>query len=87
MSGTRIGEYPVCIGIDVHKRYSYAAVVDELGEIKEEMRIENTKESLEQFASKYKGARVVIEATNNWPCFIILGISPPPYNPYQPTSQ
>jgi len=43
VSGTRIGEYPVCIGIDVHKSYSYAAVVDELGEIKEEVRIENTK--------------------------------------------
>ena len=66
MSGTRIGEYPVCIGLDVHKNYSYAAVVDELGEIKEEVRIENTKESLEQFASKYKGAKAVIEATNNY---------------------
>jgi len=35
-------------------RYSYAAVVDELGEIKEEIRIENTKQSLEQFAVKYQ---------------------------------
>jgi len=52
--------------LDVHKNYSYAAVVDELGEIKEEVRIENTKESLEQFASKYKGAKAVIEATNNY---------------------
>ncbi|WP_456467959.1 IS110 family RNA-guided transposase [Archaeoglobus sp.] len=52
--------------MDVHKNYSYAAVVDELGEIKEEVRIENTKESLEQFASKYKGAKAVIEATNNY---------------------
>ena len=40
VSGTRIGEYPVCIGLDVHKNYSYAAVVDELGEIKEEVRME-----------------------------------------------
>jgi len=46
----RIGEYPVCIGIDVHKKYSYVAIVDETGEIVEEMRIENTKESLEQFS-------------------------------------
>jgi len=62
----RIGEYPVCIGIDVHKKYSYVAIVDETGEIVEEMRIENTKQSLEQFASKYKGAKAVIEATGNY---------------------
>jgi transposase len=62
----RIGEYPVCIGIDIHKKYSYAAVVDETGEIIEETRIANTKESLEQFASKYQGAKAVIEATSNY---------------------
>jgi len=62
----RIGDYPVCIGLDVHKKYSYAAVVDELGEVKEEVRIENTKQSLEQFASKYQGAEAVIEATGNY---------------------
>ena len=56
----------VCIGLDIHKKYSYAAVVDELGEIKEEVRIENTKQSLEQFVSKYKGAKAVIEATGNY---------------------
>ncbi len=56
----------VCIGLDVHKRYSYAAVVDETGEIIEETRVENTRESLELFASKYKGARAVIEATGNY---------------------
>jgi len=61
----RIGGYPVCIGLDVHKRYSYVAVVDELGEIVEEKRIENTKESLQKFASKYK-AKAVIEATSNY---------------------
>ena len=66
MSGTRIGEYPVCIGIDVHKRYSYVAVVDESGKVKEEMRIENSRESLERFASKYEGAKAVIEATGNY---------------------
>ena len=41
-------------------------MVDESGKIKEETRIENTKESLEQFASKYKGAKAVIEATGNY---------------------
>ena len=66
MQEARIGEYPVCIGLDVHKKYSYAAVVDDLGEIVEEVRIENTKQSLEQFASKYKGAKAVIEATGNY---------------------
>lgn len=66
MLEARIGEYPVCIGLDVHKRYSYAAIVDDLGEIIEEVRIENTKQSLEQFAMKYKGAKAVIEATGNY---------------------
>ena len=66
MLEARIGEYPVCIGIDVHKKYSYVAIVDETGEIVEEMRIENTKQSLEQFASKYKGAKAVIEVTGNY---------------------
>ena len=28
--------------------------------------MENTKQSLEQFASKYKGAKAVIEATSNY---------------------
>jgi len=37
-----------------------------LGEIKEEAKIENTKESLEQFAMKYQGAKAVIEATGNY---------------------
>jgi len=50
----------------VHKRYSYAAVVDETGEIIEETRVENTRENLERFASKYKGAKAVIEATGNY---------------------
>ncbi len=66
MVEARIGEYPVCIGLDVHKRYSYAAIVDDLGEIIEEVRIENTKQSLEQLAMKYKGAKAVIEATGNY---------------------
>jgi len=55
----------VFIGLDVNKRYSYAAVVDETGEIIEETR-ENNRESLERFALKYKGAKAVIEATGNY---------------------
>jgi len=49
----------VCIGLDIHKKHSYAAVVDESGKIVEETRIKNTKETLEQFASKYRGAKAV----------------------------
>lgn len=52
--------------MDIHKKYSYAAVVDETGEIIEERRVENSRESLEKFASKYKGAKAVIEATSNY---------------------
>lgn len=42
---------------------SSVAVVNELGEVKEEIRIENTRESLEHLAQKYKGAKAVMEAT------------------------
>ncbi len=49
MVEARIGDYPVCIGIDVHKKCSQVAVIDESGVINEETRIENTKESLGQF--------------------------------------
>ena len=65
MSGTRIGA--CCLHrIGYTQKVFVCSVLDETGEIKEETRIANTKESLEQFASKYIGAKAVIEATSNY---------------------
>jgi len=47
---TRIGEYPsYYVGIDLHKRYSYVVVLNEVGEVVEEGKIPNEK--LEEFAN------------------------------------
>ena len=39
----RIGEYPYFVGIDLHKRYSYVAVLNEIGEVvkREKFRTKN----------------------------------------------
>jgi|GEM_PF-1618453 len=61
----RIGEYPsYYIGIDLHKKYSYVAVLNEVGEVIEERKVPN--EELEKFASKYQGCKAVIESTGSY---------------------
>ena len=52
------------LGIDVHKRYAQVAVIDEAGEIVEEVRVENA--NLDEFAQQYAGAEAAIEATSNY---------------------
>jgi transposase len=52
------------IGIDIHKRYAQVAVMDETGEIVEEVRVENA--NLDEFAQRYAGADAAIEATSNY---------------------
>ena len=52
------------IGIDVHKRYSQIAVLDENGEIVEEVRVENA--NLDDFAQQYAGSKAALEATSNY---------------------
>ncbi len=52
------------IGIDVHKRYSQIAVLDQNGEIVEEVRVENA--NLDDFAQQYAGAEAALEATSNY---------------------
>lgn len=66
MFEARIGEYPVYIGMDVHKNFSQAIVVNGEGEVLEELRVENTREELEGFALKYSGSKAVMEATGNY---------------------
>jgi transposase len=52
------------LGIDVHKRYAQVAVMDDAGEIVEEVRVENA--TLDELAQRYAGAEAVIEATSNY---------------------
>ena len=52
------------IGIDVYKRYSQIAVLDQNGEIVEEVRVENA--NLDEFAQQYAGSEAALEATSNY---------------------
>ena len=52
------------IGIDVHKRDSYIAVLNDDGAVVEEVRVENA--NLDDFAQAYPKAKAVIEATGNY---------------------
>jgi len=51
------------LGIDVHKRYAQVAVMNEAGEIVEEVRVENA--NLDDLAQRYAGAQAALEATSN----------------------
>jgi transposase len=52
------------LGIDVHKRYAQVAVMDEAGELVEEVRVENA--NLFDLAQRYAGAEAALEATSNY---------------------
>jgi transposase len=52
------------LGIDIHKRYAQVAVMDDSGEIVEEIRVENA--NLDNLAQRYAGADAAIEATSNY---------------------
>ena len=52
------------LGIDVHKRDSYIAVLNDDGAVVEEVRFANA--DLDDFAQAYPNAKAVIEATGNY---------------------
>ena len=52
------------LGLYSHKRYAQVAVMDEAGEIVEEVRVENA--NLDDLAQRYAGAQAVLEATSNY---------------------
>jgi len=52
------------LGIDVHKRYAQVAVIDEAGDLTEEVRVENA--NLDELAQQYAGSQAAIEATSNY---------------------
>jgi len=54
------------LGLDFHKKYSYATIITEDGEIKKE-KLSNRTESFKDFLKTYKGTIAVVEACWNWP--------------------
>ena len=55
------------VGIDYHKRYSVVCIVDEVGNMIAEERIEHTfPERFQQLLSAHTPCQVGFEATMNW---------------------
>jgi transposase len=57
------------VGLDLHKNYLQAAIVDDRGTLLKEERIPNTDEDIERFSTKVlKGERteIVIESSSTW---------------------
>ena len=55
------------VGLDLHKNYLQAAVVDDEGNLLKEERIPNTKEDIETFSTQLKNdAEIVIESSSRW---------------------
>lgn len=52
------------LGFDIHKDDSYVAVLDDDGEVVEEIRVANA--NLDEIAEQYGGSQAVIEATSNY---------------------
>ncbi|WP_080503439.1 IS110 family transposase [Halococcus thailandensis] len=52
------------VGVDVHKTKSQVAVIDDNGEIEEEVRVKNA--NLDEIAQKYAGGEAALEATSNY---------------------
>ncbi len=59
-----MGAFRMCLGIDIHKRYSQVAVVDDDSNLQQESRLPNDR--LGELAEHYAGSEVVIEASENY---------------------
>ena len=59
------------LGIDTHTRYAQVAVVDDDGNLQDELRVPN--DQLEQLAEQYAGSDAAIEASGNYrPIYEVL---------------
>ena len=54
------------IGLDVHKDYLQAAVLDAEGQLVRQQRINNSKEEIANFFQPYEKAKVVIDSSTTW---------------------
>jgi len=61
------------VGLDVHKEFCQACVMNEGGEVISNERFNSTREELDEFLSRFEDARFVLESTGIWE-FIYEGI-------------
>ena len=55
------------VGVDYHKRYSVATIMDEAGAILSQQRVSNDPDTLRQFAAQLPaGSTIALEATGSW---------------------
>jgi len=59
------------IGVDYHKRYSFATMMDERGRLLKQVKIRNDHQSLSRFVESLPhGSKIALEATGNWYYFL-----------------
>jgi hypothetical protein len=54
------------VGLDVHKNYLQAAVVDAKGQPVKQEKIENSRDDIASFFQQFENAKVVIESSSTW---------------------
>jgi transposase len=54
------------VGLDVHKKYSQVAIIDENGVVEKQERIKNEPRLIEEFSDKLKDAALVMESCSSW---------------------
>jgi transposase len=54
------------VGLDVHKKYTEVAVVDEEGVVEKQERIENEPGRIEEFSNGLGNATMVLESSSSW---------------------
>jgi len=54
------------VGLDVHKKYTEVAIVDEDGVVEKQERIENEPGRIEEFSNRLSNATMVLESSSSW---------------------
>ena len=54
------------IGLDVHKNYLQAAVLDDEGQLLKQERIPNSKDEIINFFQEFNKAKIAIESSSTW---------------------
>jgi transposase len=54
------------VGLDVHKKYTEVAIVDEDGVIEKQDRIENEPDRIREFSNRLSSAEMVLESSSTW---------------------
>jgi transposase len=54
------------VGLDVHKKYTEVAIVDEEGVVSKQERIENEPARIEEFSNRLNNATMVMESSSSW---------------------